>query len=178
MFYSFKASLKNSPNPTWYWPMSHPYGHHSQASLRIDDFDSTTDRFGNQKSAMKLANKRYRLFANSPTYFKGGTFSIMFWLRLSSINRSKNLNILSYSDVPMERDFTIKVGPVETNLELVYYKSDGNISLHFPTNYTLSDEWTFVTFIQSDRMLSFYANGELTNSITSSNNFKYKHNFL
>lgn len=148
--------------------MSNPYEQQSLPKFRIGDFYPTTDRFGNQKSAMALANKEYKLESASTYYFKPGfEFSIMFWLKLSSIDSSKDLHILRYSDKLRESDFTIKVEPVETSLELIYYKSDGNASFHFPTNYTLDDVWTFATFIQSTNSLSFYANGELTNSIES-----------
>lgn len=169
-FYSFKASgtNRNGTEYWWYWPMSNPYEQNSKSWLKIEDFRPTTDRFGNQKSAMALANKEYTLESASADYFKPGVeFSIMFWFKLGSINPQKDLRILRYSDKLRESDFTIKVEPVETSLELINYKSDGNISFQFPTNYTLTDVWTFVTFIQSNNRLSFYANGELINSIES-----------
>ncbi len=132
----------------------------------------TTDRFGNENSAFKAYLSQYIIRKDSgksgiefePTKM----YTLMFWLQLFTLN---NIQVSSYNNIMRFDDnslfLQIQVEPVNNSLLLKTFDKYGNCTLDYATNFTLSNEWAFITFVQDETSLSYFVNGEFINSVES-----------
>ena len=127
----------------------------------------TTDRFGNEDSAFKaVLNKKYTAVGYKD-YVKlnpGKSFTLMFWIQLlkvNNVNTSESNIIIRFIEESVF--LQIQVEPKTNYLVLKLFDN----STVYATNYSLSGEWTFITFVRNESSLIYFVNGEFINSLQS-----------
>ena len=88
----------------------------------------------------------------------------MFWIQLlkvNNVNTSESNIIIRFIEESVF--LQIQVEPKTNYLVLKLFDN----STVYATNYSISGEWTFITFVQNESSLIYFLNGEFINSLQS-----------